>query len=255
MRVELTYSQVEAVLAAMHGIAEDKRVAFRARLKHFQRLGFPSGVNTGSGRKAVYGVTTLMQMVLALELTQAGMSPVRIVRIVSQNWSAMLPSLLVAISTDNLLKQWDPPILDPNFAWVFAPEALRDLTEEGEADTDYYESVAVVPLVEVPSLIDGAKMSAVVGVPWRTLVLQARTISLLALHHLTRLNPEIDLGDCYLDVDDAVSENTERINKLAKQLTDGFTLFGQEYREASHHRWRSDVVHLRKARNGDDPET
>lgn len=73
------------MLAAIHQIAEDKRVAFRARLKHFQRLGVPSGVNTGTGKRAAYGLDQLLQLSLAMQMLELGLSPERIT-VLLQNW-------------------------------------------------------------------------------------------------------------------------------------------------------------------------
>jgi hypothetical protein len=46
----------------------------------------------------------------------------------------------------------------------------------------------------------------------------------------------VELSDCYQDVNDALSQDQERLAKLAKQLAAGFSLIGQERHEAL--RWR-----------------
>ena len=73
--MELTFNQVEAVFAARFDIPADRAVAFRGRLQHLQRLNFPTGVNTGRGTKAVYGWTQLIQLMVALDLIDLGMTP------------------------------------------------------------------------------------------------------------------------------------------------------------------------------------
>jgi hypothetical protein len=57
-------------------------VAFRARLKHFQRLKFPEGVNVGKGRASKYGAGQLITLALALELAELGLTPERIVGLI-----------------------------------------------------------------------------------------------------------------------------------------------------------------------------
>jgi hypothetical protein len=70
----LSFGQVESVLAALHKIADEKRVTFQTRLKFFQRLGFPEGVNTGKGKAAGYQAHHVLNLALALELLQLGLS-------------------------------------------------------------------------------------------------------------------------------------------------------------------------------------
>ena len=72
---DLSYAQVADVLAAQHEVADANRVAFRGRLQHFQRLGFPAGINTGRGRSAKYGFGQVLMLALGLELIQFGLSP------------------------------------------------------------------------------------------------------------------------------------------------------------------------------------
>ncbi len=73
--MELTFNQIEAVFAARFDIPADRAAAFRGRLQHLQRLNFPTGVNTGRGKKAAYGWTQLIQLMVALDLIDLGMTP------------------------------------------------------------------------------------------------------------------------------------------------------------------------------------
>lgn len=75
--MQFSFGVVEAALAHVHTIREDARSAFSARLKHFQRLGFPPGINTGRGRAASYDIGHLLLLMLALELVQLGIPPER----------------------------------------------------------------------------------------------------------------------------------------------------------------------------------
>lgn len=76
-RVQFGFATVAGALARVNLIREDARPAFDARLKHFQRLEFPPGTNTGRGRAAVYDIGHLLQLAFALELVQLGVPPER----------------------------------------------------------------------------------------------------------------------------------------------------------------------------------
>jgi hypothetical protein len=76
-----TFSEVLRLLSATQGIQDAKEKAFRARLKHLQSLGFPTGTNTGKGRQASYDSWQVCQLQIALEFEQLGMSPDTVVDI------------------------------------------------------------------------------------------------------------------------------------------------------------------------------
>jgi hypothetical protein len=146
-----SFGEVESVLLELHRIAENKRGAFRARLKHLQRLGFPAGANTGTGRPAEYTLPMLLQLCLATELAQAGLSPKRVVQIVEGNWETTAGSLFYALLPDELLSEFGKSPGDNRLVWLVSPEALRDLTEKGECRYDYVASATVHRLDELPS--------------------------------------------------------------------------------------------------------
>lgn len=84
-RQRFAYGQVENLIAAIHG-AGVRPTALLGRFKHFQRLGFPGGSNTGRGSRAEYGVEQILAFALAFELLETGIMPVRAVRIVRSAW-------------------------------------------------------------------------------------------------------------------------------------------------------------------------
>lgn len=85
MAFQLNFGALEALLALVHGIADTKRTAFQARLKNFHRLQFPSGFATHKGKASSYGIGHAVEMALAVEMTQLGMPPDRIVRVLDAN--------------------------------------------------------------------------------------------------------------------------------------------------------------------------
>lgn len=136
MSLDLSYSQVEAVLTKLHSIPSAKRLAFQARLKHLQAVRkFPVGINTGSGKRARYTFPSLMQLVLAVELMQAGLTPQLTVKIVLGSWPRLRPSILSAID--------DPPDAR-TWLWAFSPFALRDLSVSGDDKFERIEAMEPV---------------------------------------------------------------------------------------------------------------
>lgn len=87
LTVDCTFSfaQVSAALAEIHSIAPARVSAFRARLKHYQKMGFPSGINTGRGRAASYNIGHALQLAVVLETNQMGLLPERASKIVEWN--------------------------------------------------------------------------------------------------------------------------------------------------------------------------
>lgn len=80
--MQLGFKDVEAVFASRHGIGRDREIAFRGRLQHLQRLRFPSGVNTGKGKRAIYGWSQVIELSLALDLMELGLAPEVVVDLV-----------------------------------------------------------------------------------------------------------------------------------------------------------------------------
>ena len=104
--MELTFNQVEAVFTRRFDMPESKAVAFRGRLQHLQRLNFPTGVNTGRGKKASYGWLQIVQLMVALDLIDLGMTPDVAVRSVRQGTDKLIGAICEVISqfesADNL---------------------------------------------------------------------------------------------------------------------------------------------------------
>jgi len=57
----------------------------RARLKHFQRLGFPPGTNTGTGKRAAYDSSAVLSICLALDLTKMQLTPEEAVALIKEH--------------------------------------------------------------------------------------------------------------------------------------------------------------------------
>lgn len=124
--MQLKTPKVADVLMALHSIPERKRVAFVARIKHFQRLGFPAGTNTGRGRAAPCGPSQLIDLLIAFEMAEVGIEPERAVKILST-----VRPLAVPIARDFLAHVEDDQ--KPNLIIQIDPRALDGLREPKDA--------------------------------------------------------------------------------------------------------------------------
>lgn len=84
--MSLSFSQVSFVLAFAAGIPSEKVETFQSRLKQWQKMGFPVGVNVGRGVKAKYGRTQLYQLAVMLRLMKLGLTPERAIEVVQEGW-------------------------------------------------------------------------------------------------------------------------------------------------------------------------
>lgn len=99
--VSYQYSEVFQILSRKHQISAKKTVPFRGRLQHFQRLGFPLGINTGKGRRVKYTWRELFLIGLALEYVEIGSTPERIVQEILKFEDVLLGSLAKVASPEN----------------------------------------------------------------------------------------------------------------------------------------------------------
>lgn len=83
--MEISYATLEDVLAQTFGIAAGRRGALVGRLKYFARIGFPRSAKVGRGVRARYGVEDLLDLALALDLTDVGMTPIPIASRIEAN--------------------------------------------------------------------------------------------------------------------------------------------------------------------------
>ncbi|MBA3677899.1 MAG: hypothetical protein H0W74_10935 [Sphingosinicella sp.] len=106
-QMELTLKQIEDILSTRYGIEPARAGAFRGRLQHLQRGSFPDGVNTGKGHKAIYGWDQLIQLSVALDLIDLGLSPEpakAVVRMHLEKIRAGAASIGVLMTSATLLK-------------------------------------------------------------------------------------------------------------------------------------------------------
>lgn len=196
---ELAWREVDALLAQLHGIPDEKRLAFHARIKHLQVRGFPEGTNTGSGKRARYTFSKLMQLVVAVELMQTGVVPQMTVKLVSGSWPGLRLSILSATYNRS---EWQESLLGPNtdeWLWLLHPEALRELSVSGGARFGEIEALQPVRIEDLPGRMQSGLPLGAPGERHRTLVLYGTRITqavlklLEASHFATREQVRQDL--------------------------------------------------------------
>src|SRR5690606_18963885 len=109
------------------------RTKFQARLKNLHRLGWPPDFQSVKGKASEYNPGAIIDVALAIELTQLGMTPERVVHVLSKNrWATLMAYRLAA----DALAETAPvdldrrrPLADPIATFVyFDPAALSALS-------------------------------------------------------------------------------------------------------------------------------
>jgi hypothetical protein len=85
-----SYAQVEQALATAFGVSPDVRErAFRARLKHFQRLRVPAA-RPGKGSALAYSLEDAAKWALLLMGAEVGIEPVAMAKVIARFWKSHL---------------------------------------------------------------------------------------------------------------------------------------------------------------------
>jgi len=114
------FAMVETVLAHIHDIEIEHRSAFANRIKHMQRLGYPTGINTGRGIAATYKAHHLFLLGLTLELAQVGLATDSAIPLLKENSDSIRSALQRALRHRNNM-DFDPVFL------AFDPAKLSPL--------------------------------------------------------------------------------------------------------------------------------
>lgn len=92
--MRIGYSDVEAVVRSIHGSGA-KPTALLGRLKYLQRFDWPPGGAKGQGSRAGYGLEQLLALMLAFELLELGLPPMRVVRLLRTGWDRTLRTMVI----------------------------------------------------------------------------------------------------------------------------------------------------------------
>jgi hypothetical protein len=191
----LTFGQIEATLAAAHGIAPDKRVAFTSRLKHLQKLGIPFGGKPGKGRAGLYTASHLLQISTALELVQAGLTPSTAVTFLDHYWMEMLVSMYPSVCGKSGTTQRQPTEEleeHDNFQhteqlWLFIPTALREIVNPDRAVP--LVNLVVLPVEGLSNYLSMDLRRPKDELPWsRYILVRGWSVAQSTLEHATALD-------------------------------------------------------------------
>ncbi|WP_324808739.1 hypothetical protein SH584_04030 [Sphingomonas sp. LY29] len=151
----LTFAQVGAILATIHGVSEGKVSALQSRVKDFQRRGFPNGLNTGKGKAAEYQPEHVIMLGVAFEFLELGMTPERIVLLLSSAEPAVLPEMrrIASKGRGGLLRK-NKTLL------YFDPRGLTDLREGRD-----FEKSRTAVMIGTPADLERRFLSDVYGHP------------------------------------------------------------------------------------------
>jgi hypothetical protein len=169
LRCSFTFGQIEEILATIHNIADDRRVAFEGRLKHLRRWNFPTGSKPGKGKTLSYTVEHLFMMVLALELIQTGMTPKVVVDRITSLWLPLFGTVYpnsqthTELDESNEAPEW--------YYWVVQIEALSDLAHSG-GESGSLDALHAVPFdLFEPFMVNGSNRG------WRQLVINGPALT------------------------------------------------------------------------------
>lgn len=217
-RCSFLFSQIEELLAEVHHISPDKRVAFQGRLKHFQReKNFPTGQRPGKGRAIKYEVDHLFKMVIAMELVQAGMPPKLAVEIVEHNWRILQTTTY--LSTGSREERRAAGGDEEDWCWLIRPEAMRNLTVDGVSEYDQYEAVMPAKTDELGRYL-GEGFGATTGAPWRTLVINGGSLVRGVLRVLDLKMNIATTEDVKADLMDLIAEEQRKSDEAMATMSD-----------------------------------
>lgn len=141
MAFAFSYPEAFAFLCRMYGIAPARSVAFRGRLQHLQRLGFPAGVNTGRGRPARYEAEQMIMLALALQFIELGLTPERAVSVLQTRAGNIADAVAAALRGRGEIYL----LIDPDGLGTFreSPPPSPGLESEFASATEAEKDIAV----------------------------------------------------------------------------------------------------------------
>ena len=228
MGFELSFGQVEAVLAKLNKIADHKRVAFMSRLKHLQKNGCPDRQKRpGRGKPGAYSFSELMQTAIAVDLLQSGLPPALAAKIATGTWLGIRATVYIATflkaDVDEInearvrdgLEERDYP---DTWLWMVSPEALRDMTTDGTSEWDHYEAMMPVRLSDAAEQLEKGSAVGVFGRGWRTLVINGtaltQAVMSIVAHHFRFAEWKAMRDDIKVEMD----EDEARFEEFAEEI-------------------------------------
>jgi len=141
--------------------AEAQKGAFRGRIKHLQRLGLPLGEKPGKGKRIDYTDQQIWQFALALELSQFGIDPSVIAKLIIYFWDDSFYDRLLSQSVARIHESsiLTIPVSLMSAGWIPPNESMDGLIAITWIDRNY----------TIDTLV-GAKRPRVIAIDtWRML--------------------------------------------------------------------------------------
>lgn len=110
------------------------------RLKYLRNMNFPLPASKGRGSKANLGIDDFLQILFALELINAGMSPTRAIRVMRTDWKTVKRAIAYGWSRASDLG--DSTL--PHRYLVLAPCVLSELGNDDRAEEPLHEIVGIL---------------------------------------------------------------------------------------------------------------
>lgn len=149
------------LLSALHGVPPARETALIGRVQHLQRMGFPAGVNVGSGQRAEYDAPALVRILFAFELMQFGLRPERAVMIVrAMGWE--LAARIAGRAGEQLCSGLDPREYEEGVGQIyeaadlvlFDPLGLIGLGDPKDEGWATAQTLLVTPRSELAHAVD-----------------------------------------------------------------------------------------------------
>jgi hypothetical protein len=227
LKCAFTFGQLEELLATVHHIAPDRKIAFQGRLKHLQRWGFPTREKPGKGKAIAYTIEHVLRAVVALELIQAGINPKFAIDMVEANWSSLLPTVYLNSFTVTERVTFGGGS-EHDWCWLIRPEALRGLTVDGESEYDKHEAIHAISAENLARhlTIDSSSLGPQLGSHWRNVIINGGPLvrGVLSL---------IELRFGWADRDDLIGDLKSILDDQQAEFDSAFAALGDNLADAA----------------------
>lgn len=135
----MRFGTVVSIVLAAHGLGADKFTSFAANINYLQRQDAVPWYATGRGRAALYSRDDLFRILFAVELQQAGMTPIQIAPIVNKfadGFSSSIENRLILYITIGRAPGRSIMLAIDTKAIAQAIEARRAETQSGSVEDE-----------------------------------------------------------------------------------------------------------------------
>lgn len=203
--MQISYGEAIEALARLHWISQRGDGAFRARLRKLQGEGIPEGANPGKGKKVDYTPVMLIELAVAVELLQIGLSPADAAAIIKANRDDVLAACLYGIKELGDVRN--------STVLLISPESLRTYSvNANDAGTGLIGAVSFVTRTRLVELfMKREPFEPMTGEPWRWSVIFLYEVILALMAEL-----EQTIGDRNTVIEAFTDELHKRVGAVKK---------------------------------------